>query len=921
MKNAVLAVCFFGIAQSVHAYAISAGQSPSVRVDTSSVHEIFNTESIRVSPEWCENATEGVVTLDGAHFASVTNDSEILWQPQSLGAHTMTCTIGTEVLTASFNVTGLAFDVVPEPNPPMPIVPGLTITPLTRNFGVGGGGGAVLVQGSGTWTAVASEPWIVPTATRSGTLTVAGNEYTVFQYGRRMKLGTYLATRNYETHPIPITVNALAITTWSVTPNNSWISVLDAGNGRGGDEVTVVIGENPSYKARTGTVTIGTETFTVVQEGRTELEFEVSPAKSTASVNGANALIAVTATPDLPWTAKSEANWVSVYDSTTQGAGNGNIVYSASPNSTIYERTGTVVVTPEPESGLLPQRHTVVQPAPVVTLTIPGYTFEASGETVGVGVTVASVVSWEVENSIPWLTVVGSKSHVGPATVTLQASENTTIYPRSGTLTIAGKTFSVTQLARGVEVEYESVLFDTDGQRKDGGTSSISVHPDGNSSWTAVASDPSWIIIYAGASGTGDGEVQYIIAPYVGSGTARVGTIQIGDKTVYVTQRAYDLSIEPNGETVKGNAGAGAVPKASSKFAYLVPFEITDTSVIYTYAVKNGLTSPTNVVTLTKGQVLTFADAASAEGIETFTLGGDADWTATEDANAKVGNASVRSGEIGDLQTSWFEATVEGAGTLTFWWKASCEEDELQEFDHLVFSVDGVEKGRLDGLTGWVQKSVTLSAGTHTLHWAYEKDESDAENDDCGWVDGIVWTPSVAPAVKPSIEGDSGATVTGDATNGFVVKPSSGKTAVEVTIPTGVAADKVTVEVSTNVATIKPHGAKVKIVKGGNDITEFLDIPAADASGAVNLALAAVKETIVKEALDVGKGAVIKLDATNPQLTTSPMRMGLTYTLCEGTTLQNMHNGVSTVGNGEPWTPAVSVKGGDSGFYTIKVTK
>jgi hypothetical protein len=74
-------------------------------------------------------------------------------------------------------------------------------------------------------------------ATRQGTLTVAGNTFTVFQYGRRMKLDSYSVTKDYETHVIPITVNALAITQWSVTPNNSWISVVDAGNGHGGAEV------------------------------------------------------------------------------------------------------------------------------------------------------------------------------------------------------------------------------------------------------------------------------------------------------------------------------------------------------------------------------------------------------------------------------------------------------------------------------------------------------------------------------------------------------------------------------------------------------------------------------------------------------------------------------------------------------------
>ena len=391
-------------------------------------------------------------------------------------------------------------------------------------------------------------------ATRQGTITVAGNTFTVFQYGRRMKLDTYSTTQNYETHVIPITVDALAITQWGVTPNNSWISVVDAGNGQGGDSVTIAIAENPSYKARTGTVTIGTETFTVTQQGRptAALSFSVSPTASTASVEGANGMIAVTATPDLPWTATSGANWLTVYAATATGAGNGNVVYNASPNPTLSQRTGTITVTPEAASGMVAKTHTVTQPAAQSALSLNGYEFEASGESCSVDVSVAGIVQWSISESLDWITVNGSTSRTGPGTVVLQAAANNTVYPRSGTVTIAGKTFSVSQKARSVNLEYDTKLFGTDG-----GYDSISIHPDGNSAWTAVASDPMWITIFQGDSGTGDGEIMYIVSPYQGDGAARTGWITIGDKKVYITQRAYDLAIEPNGTNVVGNAGAG----------------------------------------------------------------------------------------------------------------------------------------------------------------------------------------------------------------------------------------------------------------------------------------------------------------------------------------------------------------------------
>ena len=43
--------------------------------------------------------------------------------------------------------------------------------------------------------------------------------------------------------------------------------------------------------------------------------------------------------------------------------------------------------------------------------------------------------------------------------------------------------------------------------------------------------------------------------------------------------------------------------------------------------------------------------------------------------------------------------------------------------------------------------------------------------------------------------------------------------------------------------------------------------------------------------------------------------------LREGATLGAMADGDSTVGDGKAWTPTVKVKGGASGFYTIRVSK
>ena len=176
----------------------------------------------------------------------------------------------------------------------------------------------------------------------------------------------------------------------------------------------------------------------------------------------------------------------------------------------------------------------------------------------------------------------------------------------------------------------------------------------------------------------------------------------------------------------------------------------------------------------------------------------------------------------------------------------------------------------------------------------------------------------------PTVVGDDGASVTGDAEMGFVVRPSAGTAYVVVEIPNGVDAAKVTVVVAPDVKTVTPNGAAVRVMRGAADITDFLEIPAA-VGGVIDLGAATVKPEFANEPLDAAKGAVVDFSsAESPALTTAPTRKGLAYRLKEGVTLEAMEadaDGDAKVGDGAPWTPKVTVKGGTSGFYSIRVSK
>jgi subtilisin len=79
-----------------------------------------------------------------------------------------------------------------------------------------------------------------------------------------------------------------------------------------------------------------------------------------------------------------------------------------------------------------------------------------------------------------------------------------------------------------------------------GGTGSVTVAPSASCSWSAT-SNASWLTITSGASGAGNGVVNYSVAPYTTWESARTATITVGDRTVTITQTTppHPCKIEP----------------------------------------------------------------------------------------------------------------------------------------------------------------------------------------------------------------------------------------------------------------------------------------------------------------------------------------------------------------------------------------
>ena len=194
-------------------------------------------------------------------------------------------------------------------------------------------------------------PYADGTTPRTGSLTVAGKTFIVTQTGTDVLIDPTTKEIGSQVETFEVAVSALAETAWSVTPNASWLSVVDSGYGYGNSTIIVAAGANPSALPRTGTVAIGSQILTVTQAGTTNISLTITPTEATASPVGAYGNVAVYSTPDSPWMAESRASWITVSDGAT-GAGNGNTKYVVTANPTLEDRTGQVVfkqVPTEPE--------------------------------------------------------------------------------------------------------------------------------------------------------------------------------------------------------------------------------------------------------------------------------------------------------------------------------------------------------------------------------------------------------------------------------------------------------------------------------------------------------------------------------------------------------------------------------------------
>gem|GEM_PF-1069092 len=161
--------------------------------------------------------------------------------------------------------------------------------------------------------------------------------------------------------------------------------------------------------------------------------------------------------------------------------------------------------------------------------------FPSAGASDSVSVSATNGCDWTATSNDNWITITSGGSGSGNGTLNYTVDANPSASLRTGTMTIAGKTFTVTQ--DGVTCTY--IISPTSRSfGSSGGSDSMSVSAPSGCDWTATSND-SWITITSGSSGSGNGTVNYSVSLNSSAGS-RTGTMTIAGNTFTVTQAVAD---------------------------------------------------------------------------------------------------------------------------------------------------------------------------------------------------------------------------------------------------------------------------------------------------------------------------------------------------------------------------------------------
>ena len=408
-----------------------------------------------------------------------------------------------------------------------------------RPFGGVGGTGTVTITGprSCTWTASTSVPWISvtdgtsgsgngvvrfavqanPGAARNGVLTIGGQRYTVTQLQPECNDSISPAGQMFTAAggQGTVTISTNSICTWTTSGVPDWVTGMPP-IGTGTQVIAFTVERNQGPE-RSAAIILGGQSFAVSQTDGCSIS--LAPGSHNASASGGSSSFAVNTAAGCGWTTSGVPAWITGVPASGSGPQTinfnvaANIGVARSANIVIGGRTFAV----NQLSGC------------TISLTPESHDASAIGGASSFAINTASGCDWTSSGVPSWITGIPAAG-TSSTTIAFTVDENPSSLPRNATITIRGRTFTVTQAGAACTYSLSTTSYSASANRE---SMKLSVNTKGDCAWTS-SDVPSWVRGIP-ASGTGPTTFTVTIASNTSS-SSRTARITIAGRNFTVSQ-------------------------------------------------------------------------------------------------------------------------------------------------------------------------------------------------------------------------------------------------------------------------------------------------------------------------------------------------------------------------------------------------
>ncbi len=244
------------------------------------------------------------------------------------------------------------------------VVCSYTLSRSAATIEAAGGTGSVAVTTDDgcTWTATTADGWITITSgtpgngsgevrysvaanstssSRTGTITIGGQAFSVYQAGTACSWMLSPKSATFTAAAGSGSILVAANCAWNAIASQAWITISSGSSGSGDGTIAYAVAQNTSGQARSGTIGVMGQTFSLTQAGAS---CTVSFSKTSANLpaTGGSGSFTVTGTAGCTWEPASDASWLTLSFASSNGSG--TVYFTAPANTSGSARVARIVV-------------------------------------------------------------------------------------------------------------------------------------------------------------------------------------------------------------------------------------------------------------------------------------------------------------------------------------------------------------------------------------------------------------------------------------------------------------------------------------------------------------------------------------------------------------------------------------------------